>query len=96
MQTNIQINKELLHIMQIPDILYTKQTLKKILIKKLTKKSFNIYFMSNNLQTFLNETNNYIEIEYLINIIIKNYSQNLNNPNYDYYSYDQKPNYNLI
>jgi hypothetical protein len=97
MQNIIQLNKELLHIIKIPDVLYTVPTLKKALLKKLNKKKTIVeYYISIELQTFLNEPNNYIGMENLINTIIMNYSQNLNRPNYDYYSYDQKPNYDLL
>ena len=62
MQNTIQLNKELLHIIKIPDILYTPYSLKKILIKKLNKKLYSEYYISSELQQFLNVPNNYIDI----------------------------------
>lgn len=96
MNNYIKLNNELLHIMDIPDILYSRQSLRKVLIKKLTKKTYESYYIPNELQTFLNESTNYMQLEHLISIIISNYSENTDKPNCDYYSYDQKPNYNLI
>ena len=93
---NIQLNKELLNIIKIPDILYSIQGLRKAIIKKLTKKTFNYYYIPNELQTFINEPNNYIQLDQLINIIINNYIETIDKPNSDCFSYNQKPNYNLI
>jgi hypothetical protein len=91
-KNNIRLNKELLYIIGIPDIIYDCNSLKKILIKKLTKNLiYDTYFIPIVLQTFLNYDNNYIKINDLIAIILK-YSENTK-PEYDYYSYDQKPNY---
>ena len=93
---NIQLNKELLHIIKIPDILYSIQGLRKALMKKLNKKTFGFYYIPIELQNFINEPNDYINLEQLINIIITNYSETADKPSCDYYSYDQKPNYDLI
>lgn len=91
-----QLNKQLLYILQIPDSLYSRDQLKKILIKKLNKINSIYYYISNDLQTFMNLSNNFYSIEQLVNIIILNYSENTNKPNYNYYSYDQKPDYKKI
>lgn len=91
-----QLNKQLLYILQIPDILYSPDQLKKMLIKKLNKKHSIYFYISNDLQTFMNLSNNYYLIDKLVEIIILNYSENTNKPNYDYYSYDQKPDYKKI
>lgn len=90
-----QLNKQLLYILQIPDILYSRDQLKKILIKKLNKINSIYYYIPSDLQTFINLSNNYYSIDQLINIIL-NYSENTNKPTYDYYSYDQKPDYKKI
>ena len=92
----IKLNKELLHIIKIPDILYSMYGLRKALMKKLNKKTYGSYYISNELQTFLNESKDYVLLEQLISIIILNYSENTDKPTSDYYSYDQKPNYNLV
>ena len=96
MQNIIKLDKKLIEIINIPDMIYTPQNLKKILIKKLKKKTYVEYYISTELQNFLCEPNNYIGIDYLIHIMITNYSENLNCPNCDYYSYNQNPNYDLI
>jgi len=93
---NIQLNKELLHIIKIPDILYSLHGLRKALAKKLTKKTIGSYYIPIELKNFINEPNDYINLEQLINIIITNFSETTDKPNSDYFSYDQKPNYNLI
>lgn len=96
MMNYIKLNKEFLHIIKIPDILYSKQGLRKALMKKLSKKTYEVYYIPNELQTFLNEPVDYIQLEQLIRIIISNYNENTDKPTGDYYSYDQKPNYNLV
>lgn len=96
MSNNIQLNKELLHILQISDILYSRSALMITLSKKLKKKGLSKYYISIELQTFLHAPYNHINLYTLMDIIIKNYTNNINYPNYDYYSYDQKPNYNLL
>ena len=90
----MQVNKELLHILQIPDVIYTSSSvLRKAIIKKLQKKSFNNYYINAQLKQFLNETNDYINIDELISTIVTSYSNNTKYPSHEYYSYDQKPNY---
>jgi len=96
MQNNIKLNKQLLHILKIPYMLYSNITLRKELMKKLQKKSQNYYFLTQELQTFLNEPLDNISIYSLVEHIITFYSENANKPNCEYFSYDQKPNHNLF
>jgi hypothetical protein len=96
MQNNIQLNKELIHILQIPNVLYSTYSLRKKLSLILKKKTYGVYYISNELQQFLSQPNDFISLDNLIDIIIINYSENTNKPNCDYYSYDQKPNFDLF
>ena len=94
--SNIQLNKTLIYILKIPDIIYSPKRLRVTLMKHLNRKLYNSYNISIELQTFLNEPNDYIDLDKLISIIITNYCENTNKPNCDYYSYDQNPNFTLI
>ena len=94
--SNIQLNKEIMYILKLPNKLYSIQTLRKELIKNLEKKSGSLYNISIELKTYLNIPNDYIDINKLVDDIVLYYSENTNRPSYDYYSYDQKPNYDNI
>ncbi len=96
MQNIIQLNKELLHILKIPDNLYSYVRLRNELTKTLKLKSGNYYYISLELQTFINHPSDNISIYSLIDHIITFYSENTNKPNCEYFNYDQKPNYNLF
>lgn len=94
----INLSDELLNIMNLPNIVYTRESLKKRLISKLHKNLLknNNYYLPVELKTLLNEYSENINMDKLINIIILKCNKNPIEPEYDYYSYDQKPNYNLI
>ncbi len=94
--SNIQLNKEIMYILKLPNKLYSMQTLRKELIKNLEKKSISIYYISLELKEYLNIPNDYIDINKLLDDIVLYYSENTNRPLCDYYSYDQKPNYDNI
>ena len=94
--SNIQLNKEIMYILKLPNKLYSIQTLRKELIKNLEKKSGSLYNISIELKTYLNIANDYVDIDKLVDDIVLYYSENTNRPSYDYYSYDQKPNYDNI
>jgi hypothetical protein len=94
--SNIQLNKEIMYILKLPNKLYSMQTLRKELIKNLEKKSISVYYISLELKEYLNLPNDYIDINKLLDDIVLYYSENTNRPLYDYYSYDQKPNYDNI
>lgn len=101
--SNLQLNKTLIYLLNIPDSIYSRKTLRSTLLKHMQKKEneqnkklYGCYSISVELQTFLNEPANYINLENLISIIIANYCENTNKPNCYYYSYDQTPNYTLI
>lgn len=96
MENTIQLNKELIHILQIPNVLYSTYSIRKKLASTLKKKTFGTYYISNQLQQFLGQPNDYISLNNLIDLIIINYSENINKPNCEYYSYDQKPNFDLF
>jgi len=95
MQPSFQINEELINILKIPNQLYTRYTLRRMLINKLTKLSPSTICITIQLQELINETNHIINLDRLLDIIINDYSYNTNRPNCHYYHYDQKPNYSL-
>lgn len=91
----IKLKKDLLNILKIEDILYTQYMLKHVLKKILKKnKTSNMYYIPPELQAFLNESIEYISIENLLHAIKNFHIDNM--INFDYYSYNQKPNYTIF
>jgi hypothetical protein len=94
-----KFDKDILDKLQIPNQIYTHFTLKKIIknkFKVVIKNNNSYIILSDDLKKIFNLDNFLINIDNLILILKTNYTDDLNKPNYYYYSYNKNPNYNII
>ena len=90
---HFKIKEELVNLLYIEDRLYTTNELRKTLKKKLKYVNKNDVFINDEIKIYLNEVTNIISIDDLITTIKLSYVENINKPNMNYFSYDQKPIY---
>jgi hypothetical protein len=89
-----KFNKDILDILEIPNQIYTKLSLKQLLKEKYEN---NKILLSVNIKKKLNiKDDNKIYIDHLILELITNYREDLNKPLYYHYSYNKEPNYDII
>lgn len=88
---------ELIEILSIENIFYNYESLKKILNNLLKTSGKTNKILPYKLQIYLKE-DKIVNFDYLLKVIVNHYIEPLSNLSYDYnyYSYHQKPNYNLI
>jgi len=93
LNVRFKINSLVIEILQIEDKIYTEIDLRNELKnKQLINGKIKI---SEEIKKKYNYNNNYINIDRLIKLIIYNDIQRLNYPNCKYYSYHQKPQFEL-
>jgi hypothetical protein len=88
-----KLDKEILDILEIPDLLYTNQMLLKKLVSKWRS---NNVILNDDLKNFLHYPDNVksVQLSDIFNRIKINHIQKINYPpNCTFYSYDQKPIY---
>ena len=93
-----KIDKKLLELLHMEDILYNNITLRKVLSTKLkvVTKLSDIYFLLPELKVYLNEETSMMRMDKLITLIKTSYSDNIAYPNCHYYHYNEKANYDNI
>ena len=77
-----KINKKLLELLNIEDILYNNITLRKVLSTKL--------------KVYLNEENTIMNIDKLVTLIKTSYSDSIDYPDCHYYHYNEQANYDNV
>jgi hypothetical protein len=91
-----KLNKTILNILDIEDRFYNNVLLRKALTTKLkvSNRKLNTYYLTKELQVLFNEDNNFtVNIDTLVSIIVNSYSENINYPDCQFYSYNQSATY---